>query len=69
MIGKFLERLIKGRLEEHWDKNGRTNDKQFESSKEKSTTNVISKVIEIFERKEANTLYYKEICILVVLDV
>lgn len=49
------------------DKDGTINDKQFGFCKEKSTTDAISKVMEIAEKKLTGPLYRRKICVLVAL--
>ncbi|KAL4085358.1 hypothetical protein QTP88_027217 [Uroleucon formosanum] len=68
-IGKFFERIIKGRLEDHLVGENKLNDRQFGFRKDKSTVDAISTVMDVVNRAESGPLRKRELCTVVALDI
>lgn len=68
-VGKFFEKIIKGRLEAHLEQNSGLNDLQFGFRKEKSTVDAVSKVMDLVNAAGTDPLRRRKLCVLVALDV
>lgn len=67
--GKMFERVIKVRLEAHFDSVGGLYERQFGFRRERSTVDVIFKVMEVVNVVSSGSLRKRELCRLIVIDV
>lgn len=67
--GKFLERIIKSRLEAYMTEKNSLNNRQFGFRKGMSTVDAISKVMETVEAANTGPLRKRRLCAIVTLDV
>jgi len=67
--GKLLERLLLGRLEKHIDLVKGLSDSQFGFRKSRSTTDAISRVLQMARAAGAGAVQYRDLCAVVTLDV
>lgn len=68
-MGKFLERIIKERLDKYLESPGGLSELQFGFRKGKSTIDAMRKVMETVDSKFTGPLYRRELCVLIALDV
>lgn len=67
--GKFIERLIKSRLEQYLATSEGLSERQYGFRKGRSTIDAISKAMELVDSASSGPLRRRELCALVALDV
>lgn len=68
-IGKFLESIIKTRIENHLESSHGLDTKQFGFRKGHSTIDAIQEVIRTVDKASSGPLYSRKLCAVVALDV
>jgi len=68
-IGKFFERIIKTRIENHLELSHDLNTKQFGFRKGRSTIDAVQEVMRIMDKASSGPLYKRKLCAVVALDV